>query len=334
MKLSSSLPFWYTDCKLRDIGVDVGFVPPLFAVDQSGTGQVGRKLVLLHVHEYCTRCDYFGLLAAHMNRPQVAVSLVVLAIAPWVVLAITRPGKPVPWLVAIPAEARDLSSEVASGFEHAPFFVLADLQASSAHAIPNPFWRKGSAMGLKSAYLLLDQGVGAVLVKRMQPAAHNALYSRGVHIFDGNASSVLEAIQRFQSGLLSDLGPPKLPHHIDASHIPMMAPPSPCAAPPPLPPGLDGQALLVAELGLKVVSGSPGGCTVVGVLPGSRAERAGLQQGDFVVAMGQTVVTDATHLQWLAARIQPGSGVMLTIDRSGNMGQVWILPEPRRLLTR
>jgi predicted Fe-Mo cluster-binding NifX family protein len=150
-----------------------------------------------------------------MNRLQIAILGVGLLLAPWLMLAATRPSKPLPTLVGVPAEDRDLSAPVAELFGKAPYFMVADLRTSTAKAVKNPYWRDRGAMGLKSAYLLLDEGVGAILVKSIRPAIHNAFYSRGVHVYDGNADTVYEAVQRFQNGAAADLGPPRLPHHMD-----------------------------------------------------------------------------------------------------------------------
>ena len=272
-----------------------------------------------------------------MDRQKIIAIGVFAVVAPWLVLALMRPSGPVPTLVAIPADDRELSAPVSEAFNRAPFFLIADLQTSTARAIKNPYWRDRKAMGLKAAYLLMDEGVGALLVRSVKPAIHNALYSRGVRLYDAGSGTALQAVQRFKNGMLADLGPPRLPHHIDASHIPLLAPPCPYGTAEQAPvagalPPENLRATAIPGFGIHVVSGPVGGAKVVGVVPGSRAERAGLQSSDLIVGLGQTVVQGASQFQRLAALVKNDIGVMLTVERAGRTGQVWMMPETRRFL--
>ncbi len=75
----------------------------------------------------------------------------------------------------------------------------------------------------------------------------------------------------------------------------------------------DASPELLARLGLA----GRGGALLSGVVPGSPAEEAGLQPGDFLVALGGRPVVDPTQLSRLAASLPVGEPAALTIVRAG-----------------
>ncbi len=81
-----------------------------------------------------------------------------------------------------------------------------------------------------------------------------------------------------------------------------------------------------ASLGLKDVHGA----VVVSVLPGSPAEKGGLQPKDVVVAFNGLPVRNSAHLQTLIGRTPPGQTVTLTVLRSGKERTLSVTLEERR----
>jgi len=256
----------------------------------------------------------------------------VAAVIPWIFLIANHSAGKGKALVAIPADGAGLYAPISRTFSQAPFFVIADLQSSTARTIKNPYWnKKKEVVGLKAAYLLLDEKVSAVLANRLQLAVHNALYSRGVRVYDGNGATVLDAVQSLRSGTLTDLGPPKLPRKPDPNATPVVIQPCPVCTPLALAGGVslsptDLPSILIPEVGIQIASGSPGQVFVVSVAPGSLAQRAGLLGGDVILALGQWVVRDVEQFQRLMAVVAPAMGTMLTVDRSGTLGQLSIMP--------
>lgn len=64
-----------------------------------------------------------------------------------------------------------------------------------------------------------------------------------------------------------------------------------------------------------------GGATIVEVLPGSPAERAGLQAGDVIVAVDRQAVSPEADLATLIAVYEPGDRVTLAVQRSGGQDE-------------
>jgi S1-C subfamily serine protease len=74
-------------------------------------------------------------------------------------------------------------------------------------------------------------------------------------------------------------------------------------------------------LGVRtVVNGS--GTQVVGVLPGSPAETAGLRTGDVIIAVNDVTVSAAHPLDTVIGQFHPGAQVQITVIRSGNRLQL------------
>ena len=73
-----------------------------------------------------------------------------------------------------------------------------------------------------------------------------------------------------------------------------------------------------AFLGVQVADGPSVGATVVGVVTGAPADRAGLAPGDVITAVGRKTVTSATGLEPIVLAYKPGTKVTMTYtDTSG-----------------
>jgi pimeloyl-ACP methyl ester carboxylesterase len=70
-------------------------------------------------------------------------------------------------------------------------------------------------------------------------------------------------------------------------------------------------------LGLHVNAAVDGRLVVVGVLDGGAAARAGVKEGDFVVAIDGEPVKDAIHLLAIARSHRPGKTVAFHVERAG-----------------
>ena len=64
------------------------------------------------------------------------------------------------------------------------------------------------------------------------------------------------------------------------------------------------------------------GAKVAAITAGSPAELAGLQEGDLITAVGDTLIADATQLIVTVRAEAPGDTVTLTVDRSGTTTEI------------
>jgi serine protease Do len=70
---------------------------------------------------------------------------------------------------------------------------------------------------------------------------------------------------------------------------------------------------LAARMGLPEIDGA----YVISVAPGSPAEKAGLQKGDIITALGSHPVHNFSELRTQAAGLEAGSSVQITVTRDG-----------------
>ena len=68
--------------------------------------------------------------------------------------------------------------------------------------------------------------------------------------------------------------------------------------------------------------GVPAGVEIMAILDGSCAQKAGLQEGDIITAVGDTQVTSETQLQSAVKEYKAGDTVAFTIYRDGNTSTV------------
>ena len=73
------------------------------------------------------------------------------------------------------------------------------------------------------------------------------------------------------------------------------------------------------KLGLSVRDAPGGGVEVGGTRPGSLAQRAGLQPGDFLESLAGQPVRSVADLEKLGARLRSGQRVPLGVRRAGQL---------------
>ncbi len=74
------------------------------------------------------------------------------------------------------------------------------------------------------------------------------------------------------------------------------------------------------QLGLQ----QPGGVLVSGVIVGSPADTAGMQEGDIILEYGQAAVQRVDHLLQMLSESSPGDEVRFLVDRGGRRRQLYV----------
>ncbi len=289
---------------------------------------------------------------AQSNYTRYAIGLgIFLLVAPWLGWFFTLPPSATPALVAVPANGRGLSASVAPGFADAPYFVVVGLSSPRVQTIENPY-RSAEAVGIKSAHRMLDEGVGVLLVRSLRREPLGALNARGVRVFAGGGGSVGEIVQAFVNGRLAPLSsaasalvrtaapepgrqmadvepnptargaPMWAPSQVGATRLPA---PVQAAIPSTATPSSFRRPGSVPELGFDVAL-APAGLLVVGVVPRSRAQRAGLRDGDLLLGLGPAPVRSIQQLEQAARVIATDRPVAAWLERGGVRAQLWIPP--------
>jgi len=166
------------------------------------------------------------------------VALALLLISPWPVVAVDWRRQMKPDLAAVPSNGRTLESPVSSVFSRGRYFQIANFSTGNVAVISNPYRLEQHAAGLRSAYLLLDQRVGIVIARHIGPEPFHNLTARGVQVFTGQPTTVMEALVQLRQGLLSRADAPNVKIHYGLErqgiNVPA-APDCPLAGPPPPP---------------------------------------------------------------------------------------------------
>lgn len=108
---------------------------------------------------------------------------------------------------------------------------------------------------------------------------------------------------------------------------PMPVPSTPPAAVPPgvaaAAPGFIGAAMVDIDPAMRSALGLPAGALVTGLAPGDPpARQAGLQPGDYIVAIDGRATADAAGTVGILAGSRPGSTLTLTVVRGGHVVKV------------
>jgi predicted Fe-Mo cluster-binding NifX family protein len=103
--------------------------------------------------------------------------------------------------VAVTATVQSLDGLVDPQFGRCPCVLLVDTEARTHEWIENPSAQLGGGAGIRSAELVSRAGAEVVLTGRCGPNAEQTLRAAGIRVVVGCTGTVLEAVERFKSGL-------------------------------------------------------------------------------------------------------------------------------------
>ncbi len=103
--------------------------------------------------------------------------------------------------VAVSATGKSLDVPVDPHFGRCPCIVLVDTDDMSPEFIDNSSAQLGGGAGIRSAELVSRVGAEAVLTGSCGPNAQQTLSAVGIEVVLGCTGTVLEAVERFKSGM-------------------------------------------------------------------------------------------------------------------------------------
>jgi predicted Fe-Mo cluster-binding NifX family protein len=115
--------------------------------------------------------------------------------------------------VAVSAVGKTLDAVVDPRFGRCSTFVLVETDTMSLEAIDNESASLGGGAGIKTAQLVAQKGVRAVLTGNCGPNAHEALSAAGIDVIVGCSGTVADVLARFQAGLLRPAASPNVANH-------------------------------------------------------------------------------------------------------------------------
>ncbi|NLP48228.1 MAG: dinitrogenase iron-molybdenum cofactor biosynthesis protein [Clostridiales bacterium] len=105
--------------------------------------------------------------------------------------------------IAIPANEKDINTEVSASFGRAPYYLIHDTQSGENTFIENTAAQAAGGAGIKAAQLVVDSGAKVALSPRLGQNAADVLKNSGVEIYKSNDKSLKDNIEDFAAGKLS-----------------------------------------------------------------------------------------------------------------------------------
>ena len=107
--------------------------------------------------------------------------------------------------IAVTTSGTDLDSPFETRFGRSPGFVVFDTESGEAVAVDNGAGASaGHGAGPRAAEAIAGAGAEVVLTGNCGPKAYQALRAAGIKVFVGSASTVRDAIEKFQAGQMQE----------------------------------------------------------------------------------------------------------------------------------
>lgn len=105
--------------------------------------------------------------------------------------------------IAFTTSGSDLGAPLDSRFGRAPRFLVYDLETNIYHVIDNQQnLNAAQGAGIQAAECVIRAGARAVVTGHCGPKAFRVLTAAGVKIYNTDAATVSEALERYRSGKL------------------------------------------------------------------------------------------------------------------------------------
>ncbi|MGB9838246.1 NifB/NifX family molybdenum-iron cluster-binding protein [Methanothermobacter sp.] len=110
--------------------------------------------------------------------------------------------------IAIASSGPDAGSEVNRFFGRSPYFMIVEMKDGSiefSEVIENPSASSSGGAGIKTAQIIANSGVKAVIASSPGPNAFEVLNKLGIKIYRAADASVEENIELFTQGNLEEI---------------------------------------------------------------------------------------------------------------------------------
>ena len=107
--------------------------------------------------------------------------------------------------IAVPAQSRELSSEIDPRFGRAEWLMVIDTETAEVNAQKNTVDRSVSMFGIQTAQNLVELGVEAVITGNIGPNAFIVLNTSGINIFLCQSGTIEQALALLKAGKLEEV---------------------------------------------------------------------------------------------------------------------------------
>lgn len=107
--------------------------------------------------------------------------------------------------IAIPAEEKNLDSNVCPSFGRTPYFLIYDIDTDESTFLDNSAAESQGGAGIKAAQIIVDNSVSVLLTPRCGENAAEVFKKAGIGILKTNQGTVLQNVEAFKQNQLSSL---------------------------------------------------------------------------------------------------------------------------------
>jgi len=115
--------------------------------------------------------------------------------------------------ICVSASSGSLDANVDSRFGRCSYFVIVDSETMEFNAISNESTNAAHGAGIQAAQTVANMGVTVVITGNVGPNAFNVLSAAGIKIVTGASGSAREAVEKYKSGQLQEIGKPTVGGH-------------------------------------------------------------------------------------------------------------------------
>lgn len=115
--------------------------------------------------------------------------------------------------IAVTSTGKTLDSKVDPRFGRAAYFIIVDTETVDFSVIENENVAAAGGAGISSAKSVIDAGAQVVLTGNCGPNAERTLSAAGVKLYTGVTGTVLEALELYKSGKLTQADGPNVQSH-------------------------------------------------------------------------------------------------------------------------
>ena len=112
--------------------------------------------------------------------------------------------------IAVTSTGKTLDSQIDPRFGRAAYFVIVDTETMDFSVVENESVAVGGGAGISSAKVVIDSGAQAVLAGNFGPNAQRTLSTAGMKLYAGATGTVVEAVELFKSGKLTEATGPNV----------------------------------------------------------------------------------------------------------------------------
>jgi predicted outer membrane repeat protein len=107
--------------------------------------------------------------------------------------------------IAIPANEKDINSEVCISFGRAPYYMFYDTQSDTALFMANTAANAPGGAGIKAAQSIVDNKADVLLTPRCGDNAAQVIHSSGIRMFKTKPGSLMDNVEAFKNNELEPL---------------------------------------------------------------------------------------------------------------------------------